>query len=321
MANSFQVILPSNVKGNPDNKPGQYETTLASTLETPGQWEVAIMNCSYTHSWINIQQEFHVGILTWYTADDSEEDRTPILGTAKTLGLVSATRTMFYERDPLASRLKKRGHPYVMKNLFTIVPGQYNDIKTVIGKLQTEIRAVGSGLGNVKVELVDDGKRIKISEALRDFYIVCYQDYSLLKLLGFGKQTENNNAMKYYDDKNQEVVRAKIDYIKIKLEEIADLPVKLVKPIRHIYVYTDIIDYVHIGDTKAPLLGQFLVSTKWGESNQHNFTPPYYIRVNQDHIRNICIKLCDETGEVIDFRDGTVTVSLHFQRMQNPFNI
>jgi hypothetical protein len=144
MANSFQVILPSNIKGNAENKAGQYETTLASTLETPGQWEVAIMNCSYTHSWLNIKQEFHVGILTWDSPQDTEEERTGILGTEKTLGLISATRSCFYERDPTASRVKKRGHPYVMKNLFTIVPGQYNDIKIVIAKLQTKIRTVGS---------------------------------------------------------------------------------------------------------------------------------------------------------------------------------
>jgi len=53
LGDQFQVTLPSNVKGNDKNKPGFYETTLATPLDLPGDWEVAIMDLSYQHKWVN----------------------------------------------------------------------------------------------------------------------------------------------------------------------------------------------------------------------------------------------------------------------------
>ena len=51
-SNEFQVTLPSNVKANPRNKPVQYETTLAKSLDLTGEWEVALINLSYPHNWL-----------------------------------------------------------------------------------------------------------------------------------------------------------------------------------------------------------------------------------------------------------------------------
>ena len=49
----FQVYLPSNVKGNPRNKPSLYETELAKHIDLPGDWDVALTEISYPHNWPN----------------------------------------------------------------------------------------------------------------------------------------------------------------------------------------------------------------------------------------------------------------------------
>ena len=48
--NEFQVYLPSNVKGNPRNKPYLYETELSKPMDLPGEWDVALINISYPHN-------------------------------------------------------------------------------------------------------------------------------------------------------------------------------------------------------------------------------------------------------------------------------
>ena len=50
ISDEFQVLLPSNVKGNPQNKPNLYETELAKPLDLPGKWDVALINISYPHN-------------------------------------------------------------------------------------------------------------------------------------------------------------------------------------------------------------------------------------------------------------------------------
>ena len=50
LSDEFQVLLPSNVKGNPRNKPNQYETELAKPLDLPNKWDVALINISDPHN-------------------------------------------------------------------------------------------------------------------------------------------------------------------------------------------------------------------------------------------------------------------------------
>ena len=54
LSDEFQVLLPSNVKGNPRNKPNIYETELAKPLDLPVEWDVALLNISYFHNWTNL---------------------------------------------------------------------------------------------------------------------------------------------------------------------------------------------------------------------------------------------------------------------------
>ena len=58
LSDEFQVLLPSNVKGNPRNKPKLYETELAKPLDLPGEWDVALINISYPHNWTNLDKSY-----------------------------------------------------------------------------------------------------------------------------------------------------------------------------------------------------------------------------------------------------------------------
>ena len=58
LSDEFQVLLSSNVKGNPRNKPNIYETELAKPLDLPGEWDVALINISYPHNWLNLEKSY-----------------------------------------------------------------------------------------------------------------------------------------------------------------------------------------------------------------------------------------------------------------------
>ena len=57
-SDEFQILLPSNVKGNLRNKPSLYETELAKPLDHSGEWDVAMINISYPHNWPNLDKSY-----------------------------------------------------------------------------------------------------------------------------------------------------------------------------------------------------------------------------------------------------------------------
>ena len=63
LSDEFQVLLPSNVKHNPKNKPNLYETVLAKPLNLPGEWDVALINISYPHNWTNLDRSYQLFLL------------------------------------------------------------------------------------------------------------------------------------------------------------------------------------------------------------------------------------------------------------------
>ena len=79
-----------------------------------------------------------------------------------------------------------------------------------------------------------------------------------------------------------------------------------------IFVYTDIIDTVLVGNTQASMLGYFPIQSKWGDQSYWNFNPHYNVKVKKSSIRAISVRLCDEKGETVTFESGTVFAVLIF---------
>ena len=90
LRDEFQVTLPSNVTGLNTNTPGAYETTLAYPLELSGTWEVALIDITYPHTWLDLEKECVIGISTVYNRND--EDNVDIIGKANSMELVKALK-------------------------------------------------------------------------------------------------------------------------------------------------------------------------------------------------------------------------------------
>ena len=92
LGNEFQVALHSNVTGPKSNTPGAYETTLAHPHDLPGTWEVGLIDITFSHTWLNLNNEIVVGISAAFSDDDSQEENENIIGEANSMDLVKAIK-------------------------------------------------------------------------------------------------------------------------------------------------------------------------------------------------------------------------------------
>ena len=68
--------------------PDAYETTLAYPLELPGHWDVALIDNTYPHTWLDLETECVIGISTVYNRNDY--NNVDIVGEANSIELVKA---------------------------------------------------------------------------------------------------------------------------------------------------------------------------------------------------------------------------------------
>lgn len=96
---------------------------------------------------------------------------------------------------------------------------------------------------------------------------------------------------------------------------ISDAQINLQTHVRTLSVYTNIIDYVHVGSRMEQLLRTFL-----HDSNIHDriamkeFVHNIYVPVRDNCISCIEILICDENLKPIPFHQGKTMVTLHFKK-------
>ena len=86
--------------------------------------------------------------------------------------------------------------------------------------------------------------------------------------------------------------------------------------IQFLYIYSNISDYVRIGNTQAPLLAIAPFSNTDGCSllKEKIFKTPMYLPVRQNHISQIDIGIYDGAGQLVPFVENSkTTLRLHFR--------
>ena len=179
--------------------------------------------------------------------------------------------------------------------------------------IQTEIRNVGFGLTWTSVEYNKEHNRVCISNSTRLSILASYKSNSLLRLLGFNKNIKNNCGSNIGNLAYPVRVEGEVEYIMLSVTKPVEADqALLVTPITSIFVYTDFIEYVMVGNSQTPLLRYFPLQSTWKNTAYWNFNPAYYIRITEQNIRSFSFKLCNELGDVINFESGNVISRLHF---------
>jgi hypothetical protein len=89
--------------------------------------------------------------------------------------------------------------------------------------------------------------------------------------------------------------------------------------VHSMFVYCDILEYIPIGDTKAPLLR--IVETKGanGEVQHRSFDHLRYVPIQKKQFDTIEIDIRNGFGEKMPFEGGQVTATLHFRLARSPY--
>jgi len=86
-------------------------------------------------------------------------------------------------------------------------------------------------------------------------------------------------------------------------------------PLQNIYIYSNIVEHIAVGDTYAPLLQVVPVQKNvYGSVQHHQFLNPLYMSLSTDELSVIEVKLCDDRGNEIDFAVGNVVIKLKFRK-------
>ena len=81
-----------------------------------------------------------------------------------------------------------------------------------------------------------------------------------------------------------------------------------------IFVYSDIVDYQIVGNTKATLMGVFPTTGRHYEQQSWQFNPFQYMGVSSEEIRSINMVLRTPEGDPVPFLSGDSLCRLHFRR-------
>ena len=92
----------------------------------------------------------------------------------------------------------------------------------------------------------------------------------------------------------------------------------LTRRIHYLYVYSNVSQFIRIGDTEAPLLAIIPFNTQLCNDRlqEKTFHEPMYVSVIQNPIHQIDICIYDDAGEMVPFTSNAVTsLRLHFRQV------
>ena len=91
----------------------------------------------------------------------------------------------------------------------------------------------------------------------------------------------------------------------------SDTP-SLTRHVDYLYVYTNIGQYVLVGDVQAPLLRYFPFSSSSSQKFK-TFVKRLFVALNQSQIEHIEVSIRDGAGELVPFSDSNATTQLTLQ--------
>ena len=175
LSDEFQMLLPSNVKGNPRNKPNPNETELAKPLDLPGESDVALINISYPHNWTNLDKSYP--FFSFKTTIDTDDELS---------NFVSDTEKDQQDLYNIITKVNVFIKTWEVERGAQIPRGNY-DISKILELIVSQFHMVFSNK-TINLRMDPYQYRVEINFYVT-FAIPCYAKHSILKLLGFGSQS------------------------------------------------------------------------------------------------------------------------------------
>lgn len=311
-SSDFYVILPSNVTAEqfPNNKTSSFKTPLRTSIHfnESVDWRCGLAEISFTHSYYNVQEgmtdiQFIKNVLEVCDAFEGEFSIAPYPND----GTIPAIQNPHYFPQ-YDSRLDEKfaiidiDNMYKEKNIkFTknISVGYYHNTEKLIRELNRNLpREHHKGLdffNKTMFFINEESNKIEIKIRKGETLILNKKLADLLEL----PQNVLTGPPLFTPKKH-------VGYFGKKM-------IDLNSKYHSIYVYSNIIKNVIVGDSLSPLLRIVPGRGKDGDYIQNVFNTIYYYNVALDRADHIEIELRNVEGELIPFEYGNVNVVLHFK--------
>jgi hypothetical protein len=287
MEDNFNIILSSNVQSFfNENKISVFKTQLAQRINLIGDYEVGILEISYTYSWYNMPNDEYISILY----HDKNNDQ----------------QILHYTFD--------KGQ---FNNAAELINSINNKIETQFSSLNLD--------ENPKVTYSSSDHMITIDHGLKDNKLYCITFSSdLCYMLGIERKNLNEKIikalkiekaelLKHAKTPNEEFVRPKDSF----LTYISHHPVDLSGGYHSLFVYSDIVKPSFVGNSLTQLLRVVAVPNdyKFGQQVVISYTNVFYTPVLIKEFDTILIDIKDSTKNNIPFKFGRVILTLNFRKI------
>jgi hypothetical protein len=289
----FYLTLPSNSshKFFPDNTLTHFKTHLHNAISLPGKnWEAGLSEIMFSKNWYNY---------------DRDEENTPTL----TITCVHCPN--------LDGILQSVPDKVELRNAYStdirIPSGHYDSMETVTAKInaliQDTYRRPFDVRGSRKQVPLNTAPELKYSPVSRKVAVTVHPNQTLTwsreiaQILGLGPK-----QMKMINPSNENAVV-------IKAQRTSDIG----NGVNSLYVYTDIISPVPVGETVAPLLRIVDTRGEHGETIHRYYDRPRYVPVQKLHFDTIEIDIRTDQGEPVPFEHGKLVCVVHFRESKEAY--
>lgn len=282
----FYLTLPSNSSTTfyPENTITNFVTRLHNKISLSEDWEVGLAEIIIPKSWFNVGKGENIEIHC-----NQCEKVIPEIGV----------------RDKPAQ--------YTID--MRIQAGYYESVETLV----TEINSLISKNFSAPVEeWTQNNVTRKIAEsewpkfrynALNRKVYVTVQKNMMITL------SDNLATILGFADRQNPLVSERNRDTNVRSNRASDINMGL----NAIYIYCDILEYVSVGDTQAPLLRIIDVEGKHGSTIHKIFDRPRYVPIQKLQFDSLELDLRDDFGKPIPFESGKLIVTLHFRKARSPY--
>lgn len=294
----FFVTLPSNTISETENSTAKYATHLPQKLILQGNWEVALVEIQYPHSWNNI-----FGHRQNKLADN----------------WIDVTFSNNY-----------------LTTLF-VPPSYYEDIFDLLNGIEygKQMKSIGMKKSFSEKPLNLDALLVP-SENPEDMVYKPSEDIETQLIPQHALDIKNGFMLSY--DQTLKRVKFKKLSDKIKYIELSERlqymlgfekpgildkkqTAKFIPDLRggfySLFVYCNLVEPQIVGNVIAPLLRNVHIEGKHGEIVEKLFNTPHYVPVNAKEVERIEIDIRDDNNQSVPFQFGKTVVKLHFRKKYN----
>ena len=347
LKNNFYMVLPSNSCPliHPNNTSTYFKIDWQTPIELEGKWEAALSELSIFH----LQQvSLHNMSISYWVKQDSDYE----FKLTKNNDIVSIT-LVSVESDQIRHGPHNHGVSVEVINgtlTFKWVHGKDEVIKINFGSLKTakfygfDSQEVQTSTGNLsasrKMSTTNSKDMILITlikciehratfdEKLKLNDLEHLRTHILEKMsLLFSSITLKNQILTFtlkkeivrvrFDDKLRDILSIPHEY---NYNEFESSPVIIFERNNYqIFVYTDLIESIIVGDTKAPLLRTIWIEPKHVSKRVTHITfdQRMYLPISKNSINNVEFNLRHDSGEIIAFAEETKSVlTIHCRKIK-----